>query len=122
MTPFVMPILAAGLLAAGSVAAFAEETIRGADANRPIQDREQRLPIPDACLDGLDPDGNPCETLSDRLDRTDSVIAPPAGIDPEMQVTPPDPTPNTTPVIPPGAIDPQQPGDGTVVPPPVDVD
>jgi hypothetical protein len=38
--------------------------------------------------------------LSDKLDRTDGVIRPPANIAPDMAVRPPVPHPGTTPVIP----------------------
>jgi hypothetical protein len=42
------------------------------------------------------------ETLSERLDRTDGVIKPPAGIDPGMHVAPKDPNVGSNmPVIPP---------------------
>jgi len=44
----------------------------------------------------------PGETLSERLDRTDGVIRPPATVSPDMpQARPPAPDPRTTPVIPP---------------------
>jgi hypothetical protein len=39
--------------------------------------------------------------LSDKLNRTDGVIRPPADIAPDMTVRPPVPNPGTTPVIPP---------------------
>jgi hypothetical protein len=39
--------------------------------------------------------------LSDKLNRTDGVIRPPANIAPDMTVRPPVPNPGTTPVIPP---------------------
>jgi hypothetical protein len=52
-------------------------------------------------------------TLSDKLERTDGVIRPPSGIDPEITTRAPDPNPGTTRVIPP----PGSPGgDPTVVP------
>jgi hypothetical protein len=38
--------------------------------------------------------------LSDKLDRADGVIRPPANIAPDMAVRPPVPNPGTTPVIP----------------------
>jgi len=43
---------------------------------------------------------SPRDSLSDRLDRSDGVIRPPAGVDPQMQVPPPDQG-SRTPVIPP---------------------
>lgn len=61
------------------------------------------------CLPGRT-DGPPCPSLTEKLDRTDGIIRPPAGIDPEIRnATPPDPTPGTTPVIPPSALPDQQP-------------
>jgi hypothetical protein len=39
--------------------------------------------------------------LSDKLDRTDGVIHPPAGVDPEIRQAPPAAGPHSTPVIPP---------------------
>lgn len=41
------------------------------------------------------------EPLSEKLDRTDGVIRPPANIAPDMAVRPPVPNPGTTRVIPP---------------------
>jgi hypothetical protein len=41
------------------------------------------------------------EPLSEKLDRTDGVIRPPANIAPDMAVRPPVPHPGTTRVIPP---------------------
>jgi hypothetical protein len=41
------------------------------------------------------------EPLSEKLNRTDGVIRPPANIAPDMTVRPPVPNPGTTPVIPP---------------------
>ena len=45
-------------------------------------------------------EGQSRESLSDRLERTDGVIRPPGGIDPQMQVPPPEQG-SRTPVIPP---------------------
>ncbi len=42
----------------------------------------------------------PSENLSDRLNRSGGVIAPPPGV-PDIQVAPPDPGPSPMPVIPP---------------------
>ena len=49
------------------------------------------------------------ETLSDRLQRTEGVIKPPATATPDMTVTPPVPNPGTTPVIPPPGMSPTDP-------------
>jgi hypothetical protein len=46
-------------------------------------------------------DKRPGETLSERLDRNSGVIHPPAGVDPGIAASVPDPHPNSTPVIPP---------------------
>lgn len=46
-------------------------------------------------------DKRPGETLSERLDRSNGVIHPPAGTDPGIAVPAPDPNPGSTPVIPP---------------------
>jgi hypothetical protein len=43
----------------------------------------------------------PAQNPSERLDRSQGVIRPPAGVDPGMQVPPPDPGSQRTPVIPP---------------------
>jgi hypothetical protein len=43
----------------------------------------------------------PRETLSDELSRSGGTIRPPPGIDPEMAKPPPDPGPQSMPVIPP---------------------
>jgi hypothetical protein len=49
--------------------------------------------------------GRSNETLSDRLDRTDGVIKPPAGVDPKIHEPTP-PTGSRMPVIPPQAVTP----------------
>ena len=49
------------------------------------------------------------ETLSDRLQRSEGVIAPPATATPDMRVPAPVPDPGTTPVIPPPGTSPSDP-------------
>jgi hypothetical protein len=49
---------------------------------------------------GQSPSVRPEEPLSETLDRTDGVLKPPAGVDPQMHVPPPD-TGSNMPVIPP---------------------
>ena len=69
----------------------------------PDRDRQ-----PKTETEGQSPSGN----LSDRLDRSKGVIQPPQGVDPGMQVTPPNPDARM-PVIPPrGSRD----GDRTIEP------
>jgi hypothetical protein len=43
----------------------------------------------------------PGDNPSDKLNKSGGVIKPDGNIDPKMQVTPPDPGPTSTPVIPP---------------------
>jgi hypothetical protein len=52
--------------------------------------------------------GPPCANLTEKLDRTDGVLKPPAGVDPEIHTGAPAPNPGTTPVIPPSALPDQQ--------------
>lgn len=47
-------------------------------------------------------EGQGRESLSDRLDRTDGVIRPPAGVDPQIQVPPPEPGARMPVIRPPG--------------------
>jgi hypothetical protein len=47
-------------------------------------------------------------TLSEKLDKSDGVITPPGNVDPEMRQAPPN-VGNTMPVIPPSAVNPDQP-------------
>jgi hypothetical protein len=43
----------------------------------------------------------PSNNPSEKLNKSDGVIKPSENLDPKMQVTPPDPGPTSTPVIPP---------------------
>jgi hypothetical protein len=47
-------------------------------------------------------------TLSEKLDKSDGVITPPGNVDPEMRQAPPN-VGNSMPVIPPSAVNPDQP-------------
>jgi hypothetical protein len=51
----------------------------------------------------------PGGTLTDKLNRTDGVIAPPGNVDPEMRQAPPPGAGQNMPVIPPSAVDPAPP-------------
>ena len=57
-------------------------------------------------------EGQSRESLSDRLNRTDGVIRPPGGVDPQMQVPPPDQGSRTPVIAPPGTPG----GDRTIEP------
>lgn len=72
------------------------------------QDSDPQLPAPkDQIPEKVRPDagggseGGP--TLSEKLEKSDGVIKPPGDVDPEIKTIPPDPSPDSTPVIrPPG--------------------
>ena|SRR5215211_6397870 len=79
-------------IAAACCSAFAQEV--------PAQQNPETRAPQDPRSTGSD--ARPGETLSDRLERTQGVIRPPASIAPDMpQARPPAPDPGTTPVIPP---------------------
>lgn len=65
------------------------------EAQSPKQPQADSTPVPQATPPAPD------ESLSKRLSRTEGVIKPPEGVDPEIRVPAPVPEPNTTPVIPP---------------------
>ena len=52
------------------------------------------------CTTGSTATSGSGESLSDKLQRSDGVIRPPAGISPDMNTRAPVPNPGTTPVIP----------------------
>lgn len=92
-------LLAASFTALATPAAFAQDPsvpLRG-------QDSDPKLPAPnDRVPEKVRPEGDTTgSTLSDKLQKSDGVIKPPAGVDPEIKTIPPDPSPNSTPVIPP---------------------
>jgi len=57
---------------------------------------EQRLQLPNG---SAPKSSSPNQTLSEKLERSEGVVCPPAGVDPEIAVPPPDG--GKTPVIPP---------------------
>ena len=91
--------LTAGLLlvlAAGSVAAQNTPVPPPARDPKACSD-EQRLQAPNGAA--RQPSNPSNETLSDKLERTEGVVCPPAGVDPEIAIPPPGG--GRTPVIPP---------------------
>jgi len=68
--------------------------MRSASAQGTVPGPKQSPPIGDGVAQ---PPDNP----SERLDQSRGVIAPRRDVDPKMQITPPDPGPTSTPVIPP---------------------
>ncbi|MEJ1160239.1 hypothetical protein [Prosthecomicrobium sp. N25] len=93
-SPARVAVLAA-ILALAPVAALAQSAT--GPANPPGRD----------CVPGS-AGGAPCPSLTEKLDRTDGVLKPPGGIDPEIHTGAPAPNPGTTPVIPPSALPDQQ--------------
>lgn len=84
-----------------STAAFAQDP----SVPQRGQDSDPRLPAPQEQVpEKVRPEsGANGTTLSDKLEKSDGVIKPPAGVDPEIKTIAPEPTPNSTPVIkPPG--------------------
>lgn len=101
-TPLLVPaLLALGLLSSAGVAAA-----QTPDAAPPALDDPNTIPAPpeQACADEATGEPQTCDTLSEQLGATGGVISPPTGIDPDITAPAPDPTPGTTPVIPPSAV------------------
>lgn len=65
------------------------------------QDSDPKLPAPQEQVpDKVRPDsGTNGSTLSEKLEKSDGVIKPPSGVDPEIKTIAPEPNPNSTPVI-----------------------
>ncbi|MBX9741663.1 MAG: hypothetical protein K2X62_16430 [Beijerinckiaceae bacterium] len=72
----------------------------GSDQVIPEKDRST-APRPGAGAEG--------QTLTDKLNKTDGVIAPPGNVDPEMRQIPPPGAGQNMPIIPPSAVDPTTP-------------
>ena len=110
--------LATALLASLTTAAAAQTPAAPSNPVQP-QPRDPNMPSPNSVpaekiAPPLDTNatGSTRENLSDRLQRTEGVIAPPSTSTPDMTVQPPVANPNSTPVIrPPGTspTDPVQP-------------
>lgn len=91
---------AAALLATAALAQDPSVPQRGQDSDPKLPAPNERIPEK-VRPDSGDTGGGP--TLSEKLEKSDGVIKPPSGIDPEIKTIPPDPTPNSMPVIkPPG--------------------
>ncbi|WP_422236694.1 hypothetical protein [Methylorubrum rhodinum] len=96
-----MFVAVALLTASAGTAAFAQDP----SVPQRGQDGDPKLPAPnDRVPEKVRPEGDTTgSTLSDKLEKSDGVIKPPADIDPEIKTIAPDPSPNSTPVIkPPG--------------------
>ncbi|WP_181708533.1 hypothetical protein [Chthonobacter rhizosphaerae] len=108
--------LAAAVLTSAGSAAIAQAT---PETDPPAVGTDQdtiQTPPERVCTDEATGAPEPCDTLSEQLDATGGVIAPPPGIDPEITAPAPDPMPGTTPVIPPSAVPTDPQSEGPVVP------
>ncbi|WP_232629630.1 hypothetical protein [Methylobacterium sp. Leaf118] len=94
-----MLVAAALLTASAGTVAFAQDP----SVPQRGQDSDLKLPAPnDRVPEKVRPEGGTTgSTLSDKLQKSDGVIKPPSDVDPEIKTIPPDPSPNSTPVIPP---------------------
>ena len=90
--------LLAGLMSTAALAQDPSVPQRG-------QDSDPKLPAPQEQVpEKVRPEsGTTGSTLSEKLEKSDGVIKPPSGVDPEIKTIAPDPNPNSMPVIkPPG--------------------
>jgi len=105
-----LPGLVAVALALGAACASAQTGAQPRDPNMPDPKNVPAEKVAPTLEPGAT--GSTRETLSERLERTEGVIAPPTTSTPDMRVQPPVANPNSTPVIrPPGSspTDPVQP-------------
>lgn len=90
--------LAAVVLALGAVTAAAQTRPPVPDtAPPPTAEPRPVQPVPGSGSSTAEQSGS----LSDQLSRSGGVIQPPAAVDPGMRQTPPNPGPNSMPVVPP---------------------
>lgn len=104
---FLLPGLLAASVVLGAVSALAQTGAQPRDPNMPDPKNvpaEKVAPPLDTTSTG-----STRETLSDRLQRTEGVITPPATGTPDMTVQPPVANPNSTPVIRPPGTSPSDP-------------
>lgn len=110
MTKLMRGGLAVLAIVAGATAALAqspEVPLKGRDRDPNLPPLNQTIPEkvrPGDATSNADKSDTTGSTLSDKLQRSDGVIKPPATGTPDMAVTPLDPTPNSTPVIKPGEL------------------
>jgi hypothetical protein len=86
-------IAGVALLLGASAAVFA--------APLPNKDQSTGMSSPQTVPEDRATSGSSREPLSDKLDRSDGVIKPPSGVDPEMTQAPPATSRKSMPVIPP---------------------
>ncbi|KQT19508.1 hypothetical protein ASG40_01300 [Methylobacterium sp. Leaf399] len=97
-------LLLAGLISSAAFAQSPDAPLKGRDTDPALPPPNQTIP------DKIRPESGDAtgSTLSDKLEKSDGVIKPPAGISPDMTVAPPVKDPGGMPVIKPG----QLPGNG----------
>lgn len=96
-------LLVAGLMSSAALAQSPEAPLKGRDSDPALPPPNQTIPdkIRPETGEKSDSTGS---TLSDRLEKSDGVIKPPADISPDMNVAPPVQQPNSMPVIKPGQL------------------
>ena len=87
--------LVATLAAAPALAQDPGAARRGQDSDPVLPPQNEQVP------EKVRPDGGDNRTLSDKLEESGGVIKPPSDVDSNIKTVPPEPSPNSTPVIPP---------------------
>lgn len=105
--PFILRGFAAAVLMLGAVSAGAQTGAQPRDPNMPDPKNVPAEKVAPPLEPGAT--GSTGESLSDRLQRTEGVIAPPSTNTPDMRVQPPVANPNSTPVIRPPGTSPSDP-------------
>lgn len=90
----------AALLSTAALAQSPDAPLKGRDTDSVLPPPNERIPERVRPSD-TDTTGS---TLSDRLEKSDGVLRPPANSAPDMSVKPPEPNPNSTRVIRPGEL------------------
>jgi hypothetical protein len=97
----VLPALLLGASFAFTGHAVAQSTQRGAASSQAPNMPPPAATVPEKIDPPLDPAPDMTGTLSDKLNKTDGVIAPPSGVDPEIHKQAPEGNSGRMPVIPP---------------------
>lgn len=95
-----LPVIALGASLALAGAALAQAAPGAAKPQAPNMPPPATT-VPEKIDPPLDPAPDTTGTLSDKLNKTDGVIKPPSGVDPEIHKPAPDGATGTMPVIPP---------------------
>ncbi|WP_298966513.1 hypothetical protein [uncultured Methylobacterium sp.] len=104
-------LLLGGLTAGAALAQSPDVPLRGRDRDPNLPPLNQTIPEKVRPQEPTSEKGDTTgSTLSDKLQQSDGVIKPPATGAPDMSVTPPEPNPNSTPVIRPGELPGRGPG------------